>query len=68
MRSRFAETIERVPVTHPNGMVSVELSLEHMDFSVAHKGDDGKLHLNCVDDHADAVEAIATQTAQPEKE
>lgn len=42
------------PVHHANGMVSVELTQDQMMHSVVTRGADGKLHMHCVHDHAEA--------------
>ena len=69
MRNMFAGAAraQESGITERDGVLSARLGFEHMDFTVAHTGADGKVHFGCVDDHEDATRLIETQTAAPEE-
>lgn len=69
MRKMFAGAAraQESGVTERDGVLSARLGFEHMDFTVAHTGTDGKLHVGCVDDHTAATRLIETRAASPEE-
>lgn len=58
-------------VEHENGTISMELGLEHMDFSVVRVAPDGTAAFDCVDDAAQAAALVGSPASTrlgPEEE